>query len=689
MTVIGVHLSATGNTNQITFGDLNVKTGIGGAAGAPAFISEVSGLIGGNISSIDCNGDLGTDNHCFEVSNSGFNNLNIQDLLSDHDDVGENGGAIRLANTTGTLSILDFPRMTGRFATIVEANNFGVLNIATSTSGNVNVTGRPAFDLSNGRATITTGLVEVYDATTYGIRMNNLAASSNVTLAGDVNISMLAGSLENILLTNCPSTSVINIGHNGTTSSNLSLSNRRNNAIEMTSCTGTIRFGNVTANNPNSVTVPAILSTGCAGTTSFGSTNINMNSAGGNEGFTNDRTPLDNSGDGDAIYITNFTGTSFGINGGIIQLSGDDGIDIRNSSNLSLSGVTIQDVGKSVGATCVDCNSSGVQAYNLSGTLTVNNSSFLRGRLRNFYVSNISGSLTFNVTNSTFSDTRISGVPSTDNLQIYAGGTATMAVDVENSTFTKSATHELNIVTYGTAMVSKFDFTGCTMDNDGGPSSGINLDALEASSMNFNIMNNTKLHSQDENVVTVAATGTSQIQGRIKDNPNMAFTTSSPGGSVFGIVRILSDGTTSLATVLVENNVMSLNNGTDGINISVQGASAASIRATVIGNNISAAGTVGIPLEAINAFVNPTLGGTKTLCLNVMTNTVTGIWARALRARALSPTGLTITNYVTNIATTWTNNGNNSGIIPAIEFTTNGGTIVSGSACSLPSNPLP
>lgn len=92
--------------------------------------------------------------------------------------------------------------------------------------------------------------------------------------------------------------------------------------------------------------MPAIKSTSCTGSILFAKTDVNMNLAGGNEGFTNIETPQDNSGDGDAIYINNFTGTAFTINGGTIENAGDDGIDIRSSQNLNLSNVTIEDVGK-------------------------------------------------------------------------------------------------------------------------------------------------------------------------------------------------------------------------------------------------------------------------------------------------------------------------------------------------------
>ncbi|MCL4255913.1 MAG: hypothetical protein KJ043_19300, partial [Anaerolineae bacterium] len=316
----------------------------------------------------------------------------------------------------------------------------------------------------------------------------------------------------------------------------------------------------------------------------------------------------------------------------------------------------------------------------LSGTVTITNSNFTLGRIRNFYISNITNTITTTITNSTFNDTRTSGV-GLDNLQVYMGGTAQANVNIVGGSFLASGTNQIDVDARDTAVVNEFDIVGITMNNSGGPSSGIAMDAIGNSLINFNIDNNPVLYSRDENVITISAGGDGDIQGRITNNPDMQFTTSSAGGSTFGIVRLLSDGTTSTVTVLIENNTMSLNNGTDGINASVQGANAAQINVTINNNNISASGTAGIPLEAINAFTNPTASAAKFLCVDVTDNDVTGIWARAFRIRQFSGV-VQMEGFAIDVNTTWLARGNTGAPTAFLN------TIVAG-ICNMPTNPLP
>jgi hypothetical protein len=554
------------------------------------------------------------------------------------------------------------------------------------TGNSITTTAAKALNLDGVLANVNFATISAGNVPSEGINLNNLSASSSLIVPGAVTIGMAVGSNANVNISGC-SNCTIDLGTNGTTHNAVNLNSRRNSAVILNNASGTIRFGNVTTANPNSVTVPAIKSTTCAGSIFFAKTDVDMNLAGSNEGFTNIETPQDNSGNGDAIYINNFTGTAFTINGGTIENAGDDGIDIRNSQNLNLANVTTEDVGKSAGATCVDCNSSGVQGYNLTGTNTITNCSFQRGRLRNFYFSNSTGTATLNITGSTFNDTRSSGSPSTDNLQIYATSSASLAVDIENSTFTRSATKQIDVVVRNNAQLTKCDITGCTMDYVDGPSAGIFVEGLESSQVNFNIMNNPKLHSQDENVVTISAAGTANVQGRIKGNTNMKYNGSSPGGSIFSGIRVLSDGTTSVATVLIEGNTLEIVNCDFAVNLSVQGASAAVINATVNSNVITATGMT--HFEGIIAIVNNTIGTAKLICLTINNNNVSGAnLARVGRLRALSPTGIQVTNYVTDFNTTWVNNGNIGS--PVAEGVLNGGTITAApSPCALPTNPLP
>ena len=598
------------------------------------------------------------------------------------------GTGVSLASSSGNVTFTSLGITTSNGSALIGTEHTGSISI-TNNTGSLSATAGAAIDLTRTTGNTTIDLkfntVTTVNTPAYGIRLDNVGGTG-LTINGATNLSMATGSTNGILMENV-SAGTYNISTAGV----LNITSRRSNGLAMNSVTSsTVAFGNTTIANPNSVTVPAIRSTSCSGSISFAQANVNMNSAGGFETFTNVSTPGDNNGDGDAIYISAFTGTAFSINGGLIENAGDDGIDIRGSRNFSLSNVIIEDCGLNPAIqSTVDHNSSCVQALNLTGTNNITGSTFQRGGLRNFYITQTSGNTTVNISSAcVFDDTRSSGSTiATDNLQIYLDGSAIASFDIENSSFLRSRTHQINPVTLGNSQLAKLDITGITMDNQGGPSSGIHISCNGASTGNFNIMNNVKLYSQDENVITIAAGETAQVQGRIKDNPDMRFSTASPGGSVFNCVRVLSDGTSSVATVLIENNSLVLNNGTDGLNISVQGASAALINATINSNTINATGTAGIPLEGINAFVNPTLGGTKLLCLNFNNNTVTGIWARAARVRAFSPTGVRIVNFTTDVATTWTNNGNTGS--PVVQFETGGGTIQGIASCPLPTNPLP
>lgn len=223
--------------------------------------------------------------------------------------------------------------------------------------------------------------------------------------------------------------------------------------------------------------------------------------------------------------------------------------------------------------------------------------------------------------------------------KFYATSSASMALDIENSTFTRSATKEIDVVVRNNAQLTKCDITGCTMDYVDGPSAGIFVEGLENAQVNFNIMNNPKLHSQDENVVTISSAATANVQGRIKDNTNMKFNGSSSGGSIFSGIRVLSDGTTSVATILIEGNTLEIVNCDFAVNLSVQGANSAVINATVNSNIITATGTT--HFEGIIAIVNNTVAVAKSLCLTISNNNVSGAnLARVARLRALSATGI-------------------------------------------------
>jgi len=691
LTGVGVLLDNTGVTNLISFANLNIISGINGGIGAQAFVSQTSGRIAVTTGALVCDGTIGADNHCFDVSNTTSSGVTFASILSDHNDGGESGGAIFLNTTPGTFTFQNFATMTGNNAGIIQAAAFGTLNVGTVSPGSMTTSNRPVLNINNGAININATTSSTTNSPTHGIRLISLSGTG-LTVSGTTMLDLAVGATGNGILMQDITTGIYNFS----TVSTVTITDRTNEGIYLNNVDGgAVAFGNTTINNPTGATESAVRAENGSSSVAFAQANINQGNSGTHEGFTDAFTPSAGTGEADAVYFNAQTG-GLTISGGTIQNVADDGIDIRGSTGLVLNNVTITNTGLSPTSPCGGCNSSGVQGFNLIGTVTVNNSSFTNGRIRNFYVSNTAGALTFTLNTSTFDDTRTGGV-GTDNLQVYLGGTASANIDINGGTFTRSRTNQIEVTTRDTANVNQLDITGITMNHLGADSSGISINGLGNSNIAFNVANNPTLYSQDENVIAISAGEDADVQGRVIGNPDMRFVTDSLGGSVFNIMRLLSDGLTSTVTVLIENNIMSLNNGTDGINGNVQGTGSARINATINNNNIFASGTGGIPLDAINAIVNSQDGTNKTFCLTINGNNVTGIWARAGRARSLDGTGsvssMQITGFNTDFATTWLARGNVGS--PVIQFAQVGaylGAVIGEPPavnCPSPTNPGP
>lgn len=180
LSATGVLLDDTGAVNSIGFADLNIMTGLGGGAGAQAFVSQTSGRIAIQAGNIDCNGNLGADTHCFDVSNTTSNGVTLTTFLSSHDDLGENGGAIFLSNAPGAFTFLNVPSMTGNNAAIIQATNFGTLTVGSLSAGSAATSNRPVFDIDNGTINLSASTVRSTNSTTRGIDLSHLGGASSL-----------------------------------------------------------------------------------------------------------------------------------------------------------------------------------------------------------------------------------------------------------------------------------------------------------------------------------------------------------------------------------------------------------------------------------------------------------------------------------------------------------------------------
>jgi methionine-rich copper-binding protein CopC len=193
----GVFLDNTGNANAITFANLNITTGTQSGVSSQAFVSQTSGRIAVTTGTLNCEGDLGGDTHCFDVSNTTSDGVTFASISSDHDDIGERGGAIFLNNTPGSFTFQDYPVMTGFNAIIIHATNFGTLNINTSTMGAVSTSNRAVVNINTGAMGISLGSVSMTSAVANAMLIQNTTGTFTVTGDGGVVANGSGGTIAN------------------------------------------------------------------------------------------------------------------------------------------------------------------------------------------------------------------------------------------------------------------------------------------------------------------------------------------------------------------------------------------------------------------------------------------------------------------------------------------------------------
>lgn len=382
LSATGVLLDDTGAANSIGFADLNIMTGVGGGAGAQAFVSQTSGRIAIQAGSIDCNGNLGADNHCFDVSNTTSSGVMLSSFLSDHDDAGENGGAIYLSNAPGTFTFSNVPRMTGNNAAIIQATNFGTLTVGSGSTGNAETSNRPVFDIDNGTINLSATTVRSSNSTTRGIDLSRLLGASSLAISGLTMIETPAS--VGVGIDNIASGSSLNFA-------NLNITNRGADGILIQDHNGALlAFADVDINNGlnvggNGVTVQkspaAAASTGPIRFASLdiSATNVTVNRVdAGADGI-----PDADTHDGHAVKLVDhvggltITGDGSQGNGGSLQNIEGDGISLTRSGGLDLDELTINNIGTANQASASVDNAS-IYAYQLMGSNQISNSTISR-----------------------------------------------------------------------------------------------------------------------------------------------------------------------------------------------------------------------------------------------------------------------------------------------------------------------
>jgi hypothetical protein len=372
-----------------------------------------------------------------------------------------------------------------------------------------------------------------------------------------------------------------------------------------------------------------------------------------------------------------------------INVSGttaQQGINGLSVSNFSLTNSNLADCGDEVEEGCI-------KMRELTGTCSITGSDLsFPGADVVEIVNTVGPALTLNVSNSTLRDSQSSASGNTG-LQVRSQGTASMVVNVTNSSFLRIRTHGINAQAINSAS-NDVDVTNSTFDPGTGTMIGMSMEADNTATMVFNIQNNPTIYSRNGPAVNVFGDTSATINGRINDNPDVQVKTNVGSNVGSGIrVNVNKDAT---ARVEIKNNTVNVGSDDAGIDLSGIGKVTANpggatntLNATVTGNNVTigATSTYGIViLAATNA------GDTNAICANVGTNAITRNPSSiaSFRARVPSAAGFfRLEGFVTDPEATWNAKGNTPVSAGGSEVSFGGSGTFAACTAALPTNPGP
>ncbi|MCI0490491.1 MAG: HYR domain-containing protein [Blastocatellia bacterium] len=423
------------NTGTFNFtGSLSIATGNGRGVFASngGTVNVVSG------STVDATGGAAVDIQSTAVSmpfgsltstNSSANGVRL-DSVSGSFSV---SGATSVQNSTGdgvflqnnTVPIIGFNTLNICTTTPADgrglvSNNNGAVNVTT---GAINATGGAAVDIANTLMGMTFTTLTSTNSTGNGVRMNG--ATGSFTASSTTTITNAAA--EGFSIANIPA------GGTAISFSATNINNRNNTGVHISNANnaaGSISFGMTTIANPNNAGGYGIRVQSSSASVSFAGANITDTNQTVNEMDADGNLIPENEGDGDAIFLTGNTG-SFALLGGMLTNIDNEAIDLRNSSNLTVSGVMINNVGTGAPATSVSGNA--IRLLNVTGMNTIQNSSvsgFNQVNRDGLRVINTSADLTLlTVSDTSFSHPTTSHAGN-DGIFIEARGSSTMNVMV-------------------------------------------------------------------------------------------------------------------------------------------------------------------------------------------------------------------------------------------------------------------
>jgi hypothetical protein len=286
---------------------------------------------------------------------------------------------------------------------------------------------------------------------------------------------------------------------------------------------------------------------------------------------------------GDAISLTNTASPSLSL----VNVHGNAG------NGLMASGVSALALSNSIFVANSDDvatnNEANLRMQNMSGTSAITNSVFRDAVVNNVYWTPTSGSMTLNVSGSTFGPNNSSTGGS--GLLLDASGTANVTLSISGGTFTANRGDSLRPAFSGSAS-GNVTVSGGTTFNDS--NSGVNFSVDSNADLTFNVTGSTFLRNAShafQMIVNETATASSSVHGTAANN------------------------------VIGDSNADSGSHDANGISFDLEGAGAVVLAVT--GNTIQHTDTQGIFIQARRP-ISPASAG-PTVDLTLRNNSVASI----------------------------------------------------------------
>ncbi|HEX8144756.1 MAG TPA: tandem-95 repeat protein [Pyrinomonadaceae bacterium] len=328
-----------GGGGTVTYNGTISKNSAGRAA-------NIQSRTGGSVSLTGSISSTGTSSGILVQNNSGgqviFNNA-TKTL-----NTGANNAVTLTSNNGATINLTNGLDIDTTSGIGFQATGGGIVNVNTGTNTVTSTSGQ-AIDIDGVQIGITFNSVDSTNSTAQGIDLTNLVANSSFSVTGTTNVTNAGSSLGSVTTPSAGAAS-INLNTVGASSTisfgATNINTRARTGIQMTSVQGTVGFGAVSIPLASGNTVPGYgirVDTSSAVITiaSASISNANQSIA---ETDANQDYVAESDGDGDAIFLKDNTNAAFrfNLNGGTLQDLDDDGVDVRNSGGVNLTGVTIQ-----------------------------------------------------------------------------------------------------------------------------------------------------------------------------------------------------------------------------------------------------------------------------------------------------------------------------------------------------------